>query len=94
MATYPDEEPTLYVSVQLNQRHPWWRRLGLAAQYVLGKRSRLSYGHWDEGNINLEGAVALSGLLGRFEAEACAFRARPIPVSLSPDLLLLPPPST
>lgn len=60
------EEPELYVSVQLNPNHPWWKRIGYAVMYVLGKRSRFSYGHWDEGGISYNSAKELVGLLGRF----------------------------
>lgn len=38
-------EPTVVMSVQLNQWHPWYRRLWLALRYVCGYES--DYGHWD-----------------------------------------------
>lgn len=59
-------EPELYISVQLNPVHPWWRRVWIAAGYILGKRSCYSYGHWDEGSINEESAKELIVLLGRY----------------------------
>lgn len=61
-----DETPELYVSVQLNQCHPWWKRIWIGLGYVAGKRSRYSYGHWDEGSISPESAQQLLALLGRY----------------------------
>ena len=60
------EEPELYVHVQLNPRWGWWRRLRIATGYVLGRRSRYSYGHWDEGDISAESARMLIPMLGKF----------------------------
>ena len=64
-----DEEPELYISVQLNQRHPWWRRIRYALGYVLGRRSQYGYGHWDEGQISRESAQQLESLLGDYLRE-------------------------
>ena len=50
----------------MNQIHPWWKRLGYALMYVLGKRSRFSYGHWDEGNISYASIEELLVLLAKF----------------------------
>ena len=58
--------PDLYVSVQLNPIHPWWKRAWIALGYILGERSRYSYGHWDEGNISPESAKKLLALLGQY----------------------------
>ncbi len=60
-----EEEKELYISVQLNQLHSWWKRIWIALGYVLGKRSRYSYGHWDEGCISQESARELMPFLGR-----------------------------
>ena len=41
-----DEEPdVIYVQVHLAKR-PFWKRVGSAIRYILGRRSR--YGDWDE----------------------------------------------
>lgn len=61
--------PELYVSVQLNQRHPWWKRVYYGLLYVFGKRSKFSYGHWDEGNISSGSARELMSLLRKFLLE-------------------------
>ena len=59
----------LYVEVQLNIMHPWWRRLWYGLQYGLGKRSRFGHGLWDEGCVSPESARQLQGLLARYLAE-------------------------
>ena len=51
--TYKGQEPALYVSVQLNQQHSWYKRLWIATQYLLGRRSHFTYSHWDAGRISL-----------------------------------------
>ena len=66
LSSFEGETPELYVSVQLNQIHPWWKRLGYGLMYVLGKRSRFSYGHWDEGSIGYDSVKELIALIGRF----------------------------
>ena len=60
---FPGEAPELYVSVQLNQRFSFLARCWLALQYVVGKRSRFTGGHWDEGSLSPESAKALRDLL-------------------------------
>ena len=62
------EAPELYISVQLNPRYPWWKRLWVAGYYILGRRSRFGFGHWDSGTIGLEGAKKLLPVLGEFIA--------------------------
>lgn len=66
LQVFKDEESELYLSVQLNPRYRWWRRLGIAFGYALGKRSKYSYGHWDAGSISPESAKGLIALLGRY----------------------------
>ena len=60
------EEPELYVAVQLNPLHKWWRRLWIAIRYVQGSRSQYSYGCWDEGCISAESAKLLIPMLRKF----------------------------
>ena len=56
----------LYIQVQLNQILPWWKRITVAMSFVLGKRSRFSYGHWDEGSIGIDGAKKLMAALSDY----------------------------
>ena len=60
------DAPELYLSVQLNQQYHLWKRLWIAAWYVLGAKSRYSYGHWDVGSISLESAKELIILLENY----------------------------
>lgn len=55
-----------YIETQLNQYLPWWKRLDAAVRYVLGRRSRYSFGHWDEGSIGLAGTKKLQEALKEF----------------------------
>ncbi len=57
-----------YMEVQLNPRLAWWKRIVVATTYILGKRSKFSSGHWDEGSIGLEGAKALQVGLAEYIA--------------------------
>lgn len=41
---YPENE--LYLTVNLADTAPWWRRIALAVKYIFGWRSR--YGHYTE----------------------------------------------
>lgn len=66
LAAWDNTEPNLYVSVQLNPVHPWWKRCWIGLGYVLGKRSRFTYGHWDAGGISPKSARQLMGLLRQY----------------------------
>lgn len=61
-----DEEPELYIEVQLNQRFPFWKRLILATKYILGKSNR--FGHWDCTSLNIDTARQLAVLCHQFRA--------------------------
>ncbi len=61
-----DDDPSLYVSVQLNQRYGFFARVWLAIKYICGVRSRFGYGHWDEGSISPESAKEVRRLLDDF----------------------------
>lgn len=66
---YEDMDPgidELYVAVQLNPFLPWWKRSWAATQYIFGKRSRYSSGHWDESSISLESAKELRAFLNKY----------------------------
>lgn len=68
--TFIASPPDFFVSVQLNPLVPWWKRLWYALLYILGRRSRYSWSHWDTGSISLDAAKALLPLLGRFISES------------------------
>mgnify|MGYP001595542937 CR=1 FL=1 len=63
--TWDDGPLEIFVSVQL---YPvsWPKRLWYALCYVLGRRSRYSWGHWDTGGVSPESAKALLPMLGDF----------------------------
>lgn len=42
----PNDCPVVYVDVQLNPYHGFWKRVWLALQYICGHKCQ--YGHWDE----------------------------------------------
>jgi hypothetical protein len=65
-----NDEPELYVSVQLNQRYGFLARCRLALGYIMGKRSRFSSGHWDEGSLTPEGALEVQMLLSDYRDAA------------------------
>ena len=67
---YPGDDVELYLSVQLNPRHGVLRRCWIAIGYVLGKRSRFGFGHWDSGGLSPESAWELRNLLDKFIASA------------------------
>lgn len=65
------ESGDLYVDVQMNQYHPWWKRVGLAVRYVFGGGGS-RFGHWDETSIRVEDHATIKKLLD----ESAAGQAR------------------
>lgn len=63
--TWNDSPPDFYVSVQLNPIS-WPKRLWYAFCYVIGRRSKYSWGHWDIGGIGLESAKVLAPMLAEY----------------------------
>ena len=61
-----DDDPELYVHVQLNQRYRFFARCWNALKYIFGKRSRFGDGHWDEGSISPKSAKEVRKLLDDF----------------------------
>ncbi len=62
------EHRELYTSIFLDPLHPWWKRLWLAARYVLGRKS--SYGHWDCWLMLPDDARRLRALLDEYLGSA------------------------
>ena len=60
------EDAEFFISVQLNQKHNFFMRCWVALKYVLGRRSRYSWGQWDEGTISVDGAKELLPMIQRF----------------------------
>lgn len=63
---FPDEEPELYIEVQLHQHHSFWKRLILATKYILGRSNR--FGYWDCTTLNIDTAQQLAVLCHHFRA--------------------------
>lgn len=53
----------LWLEPHLTTYLPWWRRLGRAFNYVVGRRCR--YGDWDSVLIGYDDAVKLRELMAR-----------------------------
>lgn len=68
LADWDEDDVELYVEVQLNQLHGFLKRCWLALWYVMGRRSRYGFGHWDAGSISPESARELLPMLTEFIA--------------------------
>lgn len=57
----PSDEDAFYISVQLRQWRPFWKRFLCAIKYIFGYQSR--YGHWDCVSVSREEAENLRKFL-------------------------------
>jgi hypothetical protein len=59
---YPDD---MWIDVQLNLSHPWYKRMWLAVKYILGI-STSRYGHWDCGSFSPEEVWQVRQFMDRY----------------------------
>lgn len=64
---YANEEPELYVEVQLHQWHSFWKRLVLAVKYLFGKSAR--FGYWDCTLLDTDSAQKLAVMCHQYRAK-------------------------
>lgn len=61
-----EQEPTLYVELQLNPHLPFWKKCITAIQYLFNKTS--SFGYWDVVTLDRDAGNRLYILLHQYRA--------------------------
>jgi len=68
-----DDEPELYMEVQLPQRRSWYQRVWVAVKYIFGYQCR--YGHWDTFSFDVESAKEMKDVLKNYLRQTKDFEA-------------------
>ncbi len=66
---FPEDEPELFVDVQMSPKTWGWRRWWNALRYAMGRNSAYGNGWWHSGSLNKDSAIRLRALIDEYLAE-------------------------